>query len=144
MFITFGRNAERVKIMNDEDKNIMVTQVPRSFSEEKLSLTEFMKFMMTPAKSEELPLLTKELKASNIKRDDIEQIVDLTDLSYQTAKIGAEGFSTFVFLLREAFLSSTSSVKGFLSLLSRTEIREEFIREMEKSGIYQDVLKRGK
>lgn len=60
--------------------------------------------------------LNKELKISNVTRQDvgsIGSILNLTDIALQCHAEGAEEAAAFFIDIRDTFLSATSSVKGF-------------------------------
>lgn len=106
---------------------------------------EILERLMRPDLAEDkehYPEMTKELKVSNIKRMDMENVMDLSDLSIQWRRLKATDFADFLLRLRDIALSLTSSVDGFERAISQTEIREQRFTEEKKTGILQRVFKR--
>ena len=108
---------------------------------------EIAREMMRPDladKIDDFGLFTKELKTSNIKRGDIEEMEDMTDLAWFFKRVcgGKSEFADFIIAKRDARLSLTSSVDGFQTLTQQTQIQELRLKE-DKRGL-ASVFKRTK
>ena len=114
--------------MNDEDR------IPEAMFRRGRS-DELIKEIMRPDLYKFYPtLLSKELKLSNIKREDLSDIDEETDLALQWMMLGGDEFSNFLIVKRDVKLSATSSVNGFERTAEITDIQKQEIKE-EKQGI---------
>lgn len=122
----------------EEDK----AQMPKRF-QKATDMPELLKSIMKPDMAEKNEFLTKELKISNIKRVDLEMIVEMTDLALQWMEKGAKDFAFFLITLRDVYLSSTSSIDGFERMAEITEIRRQELKEEEQRGLFGKMFNRG-
>jgi len=119
--------------------------IPERFNQG-TQLPDLMKAIMNPDLSNKergTDVLTKELKISNIQPKHLQSITDMTDISIQWFNYGATDFSQFLILLRDTFLSGTSSVNGFERNAQISDVRRYEVKESEKEGIRQKLFSRG-
>ena len=114
--------------------------------QDEMTSPEFMSKMITPdlKNAEQFKdFLTKELKVSNIKSNDVRKIVEMNDLAFQTRKLGAGDFSDFLILLKETTLSASSSVKGFERQMEASNINIHSLEEKKGVQMKDRLLGRG-
>ena len=131
--------------MSDEEKPLkQFIPLPAGLQNKSFDHPELIKFLTTPdLAAKGVTLITKEMKISNIKRNDLEDILDLTDLSFQMTTVGATRMADFFLIMRDAKLSATSSIDGFERREQNRTYHEELIRE-EKSGGLPKIFQRKK
>ena len=94
-----------------------------------MSMPELLKEIMTPDRpNKEIKELTKDLKVSNIKRNDISEIVEFSDIAMQWRNLGAIAFADHLTAVRNTKLASFSSVQGFERIMGATSILSKDVR----------------
>ncbi|NOR84964.1 hypothetical protein GQ473_02510 [archaeon] len=89
---------------------------------------------LNTARVDGMPLLTKELKISNIPRTDMQHLDHDLHVALLYAKYGATEYSHRVILERDGHLSATSSVSGFQAKLNNTEISVHKLKDETKDN----------
>jgi len=125
------------EIMND-----MEDDTPNRFRKNEV-YQEYMERMVKPDLAKEEKSLTKELKISNIRRSDLLEIVNLSDLAFNIRAIGGKSFPGFLIFIRDTFLSGTSSVDGFERVIQNSDIKRYEISEEKDQSIKDKIFKRG-
>ena len=131
------RHADDAEIMNID--NTMFTEPP--------SKEQFLSEIIKPDLSKDprfANFLTKELKVSNIRRDDLALLLTFTDLAWQWHELGAPEFSEFLVLLRDGMLSGTSSVGGFERTKEVTSVNIHELKEEGKKNILNRLFRGGR
>ena len=132
------------------DKDILKVAKLKEQAEEdrEVTMPEYLKFIVNPDLKKKVGVFfTKELKVSNIKRDDIQDVAERTDLAWQTWLMAGQHLpfeKTFAFFLlmdRDVRLSASSSVDATERTLQITsKIIGEFAKK--KAGML-NFFKRG-
>lgn len=92
---------------------------------------------------DKMPVLTKELKISNIPRSDMQLLDHDLHVALLYAKYGATEYSQRVILERDGHLSATSSVSGFQAKLNNTEISIHKLSDETKDNKLKKLFGRG-
>lgn len=120
--------------MADDDQ--ITLSLPKSLGEEKEKIVELLRLLIEPdlSKHEKFKqYLTKDLKTGNFtSHEQMHTAVELTDLSFQTRRMGAEDFADFMLLMRETNGAVTDSFEGFMARIARSEIKIEDIKIADK------------
>lgn len=120
-----------------EDESITLS-LPKSFGDDKEKIVELLRLLIVPDLNNNPTFkgyLTKDLKTANFTNmEQAHLAAELTDLSFQCKRMGAEDFSLFLLLMRETNGAISDSWEGFMAKIARSEIKIEDIKIADKKS----------